>query len=117
MLLNPVFQNLLLSGWLIDARCEKLCFKPLLTPELCNTHTHRLAFPNLHSQLLVPGLSEQASRDQLRGGQVGITLSGSASREVQRASSQYPWKGGKVLCSHQQETEWEVNHLSLLAGT
>lgn len=38
MLLCPGFPNLLLSDWVIDARCEKLCFKSLLTLELCNTY-------------------------------------------------------------------------------
>lgn len=37
MLLGPVFPNLLLSEWMIDARCEKLCCNSLLTLELYNT--------------------------------------------------------------------------------
>lgn len=38
MLLGPVFLNLLLSDWMIDARCEKLYFKFLLTLELYNAY-------------------------------------------------------------------------------
>lgn len=53
MLLNPVFQNLVLSGWVIDARCEKLCFKSVLTLELCNTYIG-LLFPGfIHNFLFL----------------------------------------------------------------
>lgn len=58
MLLGPVFPNLLLSDWMIDARCEKLCFKSLLTLELYNTYTGFslacLLFPAFAHNLLFP---------------------------------------------------------------
>lgn len=58
MLIGPVFPNFLLSDGMIDARCEKLCFKSLLTLELYNTYagfsTACLLFPAFAHNFLFP---------------------------------------------------------------
>lgn len=58
MLLYPIFPNLLLSDWVIDAICKKLCFNSLLTLELYNTDAGfsvaHLVFPAFAHNLLFP---------------------------------------------------------------
>lgn len=116
MLLNPVFQNFMLSGWLIDARCEKLCCKSLLTLELCNTYTG-LLFPTFtHNFLFLVCQNRPAETNSEVDKSASPSVAQLAGKFKEQAAN-IPGKEVRCRKRGKQEIEWEVNHLSFPAGT
>lgn len=99
---------------MIDARCEKLCLKSLLTLELCNTYAGFslacLLFPAFAPNLLFPICQNRPADTNSEVDKSATPSVAQLAGKFKEQAASITGKEVRSACSHQQVVKWEMRH-------